>query len=645
MTGRIRFKLTLLLLTALFMVGCARPQVSLADPPPAVKAAPVVVAEDTSEVDSSTNGSGIDLRNIFFDEDFMAESDSDKLESAASLLETARGSLESEQFIAAGYSFALARMMLAMVHSDSLHGEDSSYYYDLTADVEHFYDDYVAQTKVLPAESPPEAVIAGVEEAEGDTVATPDDLIPFFGTITDTTALSGAFTGGPSLPSVPLIRNRQVENAIKFFQTKGRKVFARWLTRAETNVPMMAKVMREEGLPPELVYLSMIESGFNNSAYSPAHAAGPWQFIKSTGKIFGLRTDNWYDERRDPVKATHAAARYLKKLYLQFDDWHLALAAYNCGELNVERRIARHKTNDFWKLSKLPRETRNYVPTYIAAAIMAQKPEDYGFEPVTYRPMQPVDSVLVTEAVDLRVAADLAGTDYATLKALNPPILRWCTPPNESVWLILPDSAAPVFSAGWDSLPPEKKLRRTIHIVRKGESATGIARKYHVSVSDLKAVAENKGLNWKRLAAGSEVVIPATPGGPSVTPQEAELDQQPPKPEKVTYTVRKGDTLGKIASKFGTTTSAIKKNNNLYKSSTIHPGQKLVIRSNRKGSQADDEPEKASVRSVEHKVKKGETWSSIARAYKVSVKELLAANDAGPMTILKVGRVLKIPER
>jgi len=178
---------------------------------------------------------------------------------------------------------------------------------------------------------------------------------------------------------IPLVRNKKVDQVIKYFQTKGRRQFEIWLERLDVYGPMINQIIHECNLPPELVYLAMIESGLNPKAYSKAAANGMWQFIYSTGKLYGLER-NWYvDERRDPEKATRAACAYLTDLYDEFDNWYLALAAYNAGEGRVRRGTRIHQTSDFWQLHSLPRETRNYIPYFLAATIIAENKEKYGF--------------------------------------------------------------------------------------------------------------------------------------------------------------------------------------------------------------------------------------------------------------------------
>ncbi len=610
------------------------------------------ISEDTLEVavDSTQSphpsNSDLLLRSLVFEEELLDTTINSKLEIAARLLETARYYLESDQFATAGYSFTLARMIVSMVDADALDDSTAEFYRDLASDVDHFYDDYVARSPVLPADSPPEAIIAGIEEAEGDTLPTLDEIVQIERGEVDTTALAEAISSVRKLPGVELERNRQVENAMKFFQGKGRKVFGRWLKRAEYNIPFMTKILREEGIPDELVYIAMIESGFNYTAYSSANAAGPWQFIQSTGRIFGLKINWWYDERRDPEKATRAACQYFRKLYLQFGDWDLAMASYNCGEGNVARQIRKTGQRDFWKMSKLPHETRNYVPTYIAAAIMAQNPTEYGFEPINYRLSDPVDSVWVTESVDLKLAASLVGSDYQTLKALNPWCLRWSTPPDEDLWLILPDGTADSFKVAYAAIPEDqRRIAQSIHTVRKGETLAAIAKKYGTTVSEILAVKENRIRKNNTLLIGQEIILPVAPSHYKETASEYKVAAESGSLGKqVTYKVKRGDNLSAIASKFGTTVSAIKANNRLYKSNKIFAGQKLIIQAGKSSTAtaSDEAPPQAQESPTYHVVKKGEVLSEIATKYHVYTKDLMRINDIDDPRKLFVGMKLKL---
>ncbi len=230
--------------------------------------------------------------------------------------------------------------------------------------------------------------------------------------------------------TIPLDMNKYVEQNIEFFTTRGRWHMQNWIYRAGVYMPMMKKIFKEHGLPPELAYLSMPESGLDPTARSWARAVGLWQFTRGTGNLYGLRTNWWYDERRDPVRATEAAASYLRDLYDRYGDWYLVLASYDCG--SVERAIRRsHGKTNFWEIkSHLPREAKNYVPQYIAVTLIALNPKEYDFDDTVAPASEPCDTVMIPESIDLKVLADASGFGLDSLLELNPELVHAVTPPN-----------------------------------------------------------------------------------------------------------------------------------------------------------------------------------------------------------------------
>ena len=231
---------------------------------------------------------------------------------------------------------------------------------------------------------------------------------------------------------IPVVFNDAVQYFVRYFTTEKRKIFVNWLKRSRRYVPMIKEILRDQGLPEDLIYLAMIESGFNPKAYSAMKACGPWQFIYETGGRYGLRVNHWVDERRDPEKSTIAAALYLKDLFNQFGNWYLAAAGFNAGEKRIERAVEKHETSDFWELSRyntLPKETREYIPRLLAAAIIAKDPERFGFTNINYD--QPIKSVTerVPASTPLALVAKVASTDVFAVRALNPELLTGITPP------------------------------------------------------------------------------------------------------------------------------------------------------------------------------------------------------------------------
>jgi membrane-bound lytic murein transglycosylase D len=309
---------------------------------------------------------------------------------------------------------------------------------------------------------------------------------------------------------IPIVINSKVEQFIQYFQTKARKVFTLWLARSEKYIPFMRDLLRENGLPEDLVYLALIESGFNPHAYSRSKASGPWQFIYLTGKKYGLRSNWWIDERRDPEKSTIAAAKYLKDLYDMFECWYLAAAGYNAGEKKIATAMKRYRTEDFWELTKyqyLKRETKNYVPQMIAAALIAKDPEKYGFIGIEYQEPLQYEKVKVPEVTDLRLIAQACEVTVNEIKDLNPELLRWCTPPDFPDYEIkIPFGKKEFFLKNFEVLPPAGKLQFKTHIVRKGDTLSKIAKRYRV---DLKSILEINRLNLKsRLSVGMNLLIP-----------------------------------------------------------------------------------------------------------------------------------------
>jgi membrane-bound lytic murein transglycosylase D len=428
---------------------------------------------------------------------------------------------------------------------------------------------------------------------------------------------------------MPIEWNERVENAVIYFQTVGRDAFQTYMRRSGKYADLMRKILREKGLPLDLVWLCLVESGFNPKAYSWARAMGPWQFIASTGRKYGLKRNWWYDERRDFVKSTYAACDYLSFLYEKFGSWSLALAAYNSGEGRVERSIRKNHNDNFWDL-KLPSQTENYVPLYMAATIIARNPEKYGFN-VTYDDPIRFDILKIDEPVDLKKVAKVAGTSLATMQELNPELLRGVTPPNYPGYeLRIPVGTKGLLTAYFDENPSRFAGGLFIeHKVRKGETLSYLAEKYGVPLS---VIMETNALTKKHfLRIGQRLMIPSQGGSSGRTRLS---DSQ--KKDVTFYTVRGGQTLSQIASMFGTTTKQLQKLNGLKNPNHIKKGQRLRVRST-----------DAQQREVftQHKIKRGETLSSIASKYGVSVSSLMEANRLTNKHRIIAGQHLLIPSK
>ena len=372
---------------------------------------------------------------------------------------------------------------------------------------------------------------------------------------------------------IPITYNRKVASIIKFFQKDGRKSMSKWLNRMDKYKKLILPILEDQDIPPEIFYVSVIESGLNPNAYSYAYASGLWQFIKSTGKAYGLNKTYWLDERRDYIKSTYAATKYFKDLYEEFDDWYLALAAYNCGSTRVHRAIKRNGSKNYWDLYSLPSETKNYVPNVMATIIIATNPEKYGFTINSEPDFEWIEKD-IDKSVKLESIAKCANVSLKTLQQYNPELEKDVAliPPlekGETYTLRLPVNISPDF----DSLlklveaPNLNEIIFVEHKVRPGESVWLIARKYKVKKNHILAV---NNLSEKSIIRPNQILKIPTSGYDQYK-KSVELSSR-----KIYYTVRRGDTLSEIAEKYKTSIKKIKKSNGL-RNDRIIMGQKLII--------------------------------------------------------------------
>jgi len=362
---------------------------------------------------------------------------------------------------------------------------------------------------------------------------------------------------------MPLTVNDEVLSFLNFFQTpRGRAIVETGLRRSGRYREMIGRVLHEEGVPQDLIYLAQAESAFQPLALSRAGARGIWQFVAYRGMEYGLRHTWWIDERQDPEKATRAAAQHLRDLYGQFGDWYLAMAAYNCGPGNVQKAIERTGYADFWELYKrnvLPRETRNYVPIILALTLIAKDAAHYGIQVDPEQPV-PTDVVKPGRAIDLRLVAETIDVDVDTLRNLNPALLRLATPDDPSFEMHLPVGSAERFSAEIADIPADKWVSWRRHRIEAGETLTSIAKKYRVTPA---AISDANNLDrHAALDVGEKLIIPAA------APAES-------KSRLVRYRVRKGDTLGGIADRFSVPTEDVRKWNHM---NTNHVSRGMVLR-------------------------------------------------------------------
>lgn len=390
---------------------------------------------------------------------------------------------------------------------------------------------------------------------------------------------------------VPLIQNEYVNRHLVYYTLRRPEVMETWLTRAVKYQPMMRKIFREEKVPEELTYLAFIESGLNPSARSWAAAVGMWQFIRATGSVYGLEANWWIDERRDPEKATRAAARHLRDLYNIWGDWHLAMANYNISPRGLKRAINRAGgVEDYWAAYPyLPRETRGYVPGFIATTMIGMNPEEFGFqkeyegEPYSY------EVVEVEGLMELEDLAKAAGISTNELKEYNPELLRWATPPGGKYPLKIPVQKKQEFLANYEDIPKENRSQNiTMHTVKSGESLGIIARKYGTTVAGLYGSNENLS---STIYPGQKIVVPLPRGSASQISANQPTNQQrsvntrrssssntvspPANSTSISYKVKTGDTIGHIAEWFDVRAWNIRTWNGI--GNTIRVGQTLTV--------------------------------------------------------------------
>ncbi|HME39025.1 MAG TPA: LysM peptidoglycan-binding domain-containing protein [Steroidobacteraceae bacterium] len=398
------------------------------------------------------------------------------------------------------------------------------------------------------------------------------------------------------------------------------------------------------GMPLEFALLPVVESAYEPFAYSVSRAAGMWQFIPGTGTRFGLKQNWWYDGRRDVIESTRAALDYLQALHDQFDgDWLLAIAAYNVGENSVQRELdynrAHGKPADFWHL-KLPAETRAYVPKLLALKRLMAEPERYGLEfaPI---PNEPYFAVIDTNSqIDLNIAAQLAGTNYDELVALNPGYNRWATDPEGPHRMLVPIDNADGFEAALKALPPDDRVRYALHEVTRRETLAMIAKQYGVSATVISKLNDLKG---GKVSAGESLKIPEIRGQlPDKVLLAASRVDRPQseggrRQRQIVYRVRAGETLSSIARSHGIPVSTLARLNNMGTADTLVKGQRLVIKASTRRYRDEGV---VSGRRVLYTVRRGDTVYSISRQYQVSVSQLKSWNGLNQHHQIRAGQRL-----
>lgn len=497
---------------------------------------------------------------------------------------------------------------------------------------------------------------------------------------------------------VPESMQPMVDKWVNYFQGRGREHMERYLARSTRYLPLMKKILTDSGMPEDLVYISLIESGFNYKAASWASAVGYWQFIRPTGRRYGLEVNSLVDERRDPVLATQAAAAYYKDLYEQFGSWYLAMASYNVGEGRVARETARLYTNNFWDLVKkkrLPRETMNYVPKFIAARMIAKNPEQYGFVDIDYMDPIEFDHITVEKAVNLKALAEKMGLEYDDLKQLNPKFRGEVAPlkgSNLTLRVPVGQQQLAVANIGECFVDKVEFVADAGEIkwykIRSGDTLSRIAKKFRTTVAVLR---DMNNINRKKMIrVGRRIMVPDRSGGktsrvasvektvnaavkaiiPTAVASESETSTtDDSKIEEMTsnghvyYFVQPGDTLSVIADRYNTNVASIRRMNDFSKRTVLKAGTRIQVPKSLKdrdsGEEDDNRHVAASSKSkaeaaplaavsvdadgVSHTVRPGENLTLIAKKYGVSVSSIKKANNLSRRAVLRAGLKLVIP--
>src|SRR5437660_2688832 len=445
---------------------------------------------------------------------------------------------------------------------------------------------------------------------------------------------------------LPLVMTDQVAGYINYYSNRGRGTLERALARSGRYEDMIRRTLQEEGVPQELIYLAQAESGFHPLAVSRAGARGMWQFMGSRAKGYGLERSWWVDDRQDPEKATRAAAHHLKDLYNQFGDWYLAMAAYNSGPGRVQSAVKRTGYADFWELYRrnvLPKETRNYVPIIVAVTIMAKNPAQYGLDQLeTVKPVS-FETVKIDYPVDLRLVAECVDASAATLQELNPSLLRWTTPKNQEFELRLPAGTKASYLSAIQAIPQDMRVWWRYHQIAPGDTLTSIAREYH---STPHAIAQANDLEIQAdLEPESRLAIPIAPG------KHPPSEQATYARRLTRYKVHKGDTVQSVADNFGVPPIMVHRWNHLkgesvqgrrvlYVHLPVTPNGSDAIRASAPKSQSSNRLRRTAKTPTRHKVKQGETLSSIASSYKTTVAAI--RHDNGNLATLRPGMILLI---
>jgi len=376
----------------------------------------------------------------------------------------------------------------------------------------------------------------------------------------------------------PVVMNKQVEMYLNLFQNSHRRSFENWLARSGKYVPFMEHELEKAGLPKDLVYLSMIESGYSQRAYSRARAVGLWQFMQATGKQYNLKIDSYIDQRVDPEKSTKAAIAYLGELYREFGDWHLAVAAYNAGPGKIRNGLRRYKVDNFWDLAQhryLHLETKRYVPKLIAAIMIAREPEKYGFSNIAYEAPLTYDKIQVEPGMPLEAVAVISGTNVKEIKALNQELRRGKTPPNKVGYSVkIPAGSRSLAMSNLENLHSYVSTGYKTHTIKRGETIASVCRKYNLNATALLKV---NNLRSSRLKPGTSLRIPYPTVKYQLLPDGDKSKLAAYNDNLILHKIKKGETISKIAKKYSVPQNMIVSWNGLKSVHSIRAGQQLAL--------------------------------------------------------------------
>ncbi len=437
--------------------------------------------------------------------------------------------------------------------------------------------------------------------------------------------------------------HERIQKLIRRYTGSGKYAFGRWLERAGRFIPQIQLIFAEEGIPLDLAYLAMIESGFNVRAYSWAHAAGPWQFIEGTARLYGLENDWWQDGRLNLERSTRAAAKHLKYLHKRFDgDWYLAVAAYNAGGGKIRKAVRKGGSRNFWDLTEgkvLQEETKNYLPKLIASLTIVKNLESYGFGNLKFDKPIPYEVITIATTTDLDKIASFCGISYKEIKELNPELKRWCTPPGVINYkLHVPFGSSQQITNLYKQLPVAQRANYHRHTIESGDTLQVLARNYQIRVDDI--ITLNKIQNPRALQIGDNLILPLQQG---FTRLPANVrGENYVKSRRRIYTVKSGDSLWSISRRFDVTQKELRVWNKLGWSNMLRPGQVLAV--SKRGVRAVTKVKQKSgvSRQLIYKVVPGDTLWDIGRQFDVATEQIRRWNKLSHNHVLQPGQKLTL---